>query len=221
MKKLIMKVIKLILFICILCLVIALALGYNKYKSAINEINLTDKVDSIRDSTHYKSLDEINPVFLEAIVAIEDHRFYEHGPIDFISLVRATIVNTLQKDIVQGGSTLTQQVAKNLYFSNDQSYIRKVAEMFVARDLEKHYSKDEVLELYVNIIYYGDGNYGIKEASQNYFNKQPIDLSYDEATLLAGLPQSPSSYALSKHYDRAKERQQEVINALKKYSKSE
>ena len=221
MKKLIMKVIKLILFICILCLVIALALGYNKYKSAINEINLTDKVDSIRDSTHYKSLDEINPVFLEAIVAIEDHRFYEHGPIDFISLVRATIVNTLQKDIVQGGSTLTQQVAKNLYFSNDQSYIRKVAEMFVARDLEKHYSKDEVLELYVNIIYYGDGNYGIKEASQNYFNKQPIDLSYDEATLLAGLPQSPSSYALSKHYDRAKERQQEVINALNNYSKSE
>ena len=106
---------------------------------------------------------------------------------------------------------------KNLYFSNDQSFIRKVAELFVAFDLERIYNKDDVLELYVNVIYYGDGNYGIKEASENYFGKVPAGLSYDEATLLAGLPQAPSSYALSSHYDRAKQRQSEVIEALTQY----
>lgn len=217
MKKLVKKLIKLILILSILFLSIVVALGYFKYKNATSQTSLTEIVTDIREDQHYKPHDEISPDFLDAIVAIEDHRFYKHGPVDFISLIRATIANTIQKDIVQGGSTLTQQVAKNLYFNNDPSYIRKIAELFVARDLEKKYSKDEVLELYVNIIYYGDGNYGIYEASQNYFGKQPINLNYDEATLLAGLPQAPSSYALSNNYDRAKKRQQEVINALDKY----
>ena len=217
MFKFIKKLIKLGIIVVILVGSIIGLLGYFKYKEAISEMPLRKVVASLREDSSFVPLAEITPDFTDAIVAIEDHRFYEHGPFDFISLARATFANLQAKEVTQGGSTLTQQVAKNLYFSNEQSFIRKVAELFVAFDLEKIYNKDEVLELYVNVIYYGDGNYGIKEASKNYFDKEPAGLSYDEATLLAGLPQAPSSYALSSHYDRAKQRQSEVIEALTQY----
>jgi monofunctional glycosyltransferase len=217
MFRLIGKLIKLGLIISILVGSIIGLLGYFKYKESITEIPIREKVASIIEDENFVPLEEIAPDFTDAIVAIEDHRFYEHGAFDFISLVRATFVNLIAKEVAQGGSTLTQQVAKNLYFNNDQSFIRKVAELFVALDLERIYGKDDILELYVNIIYYGDGNYGIKEASENYFSKTPAELSYDEATLLAGLPQAPSAYALSTNYDRAKQRQSEVIEALTEY----
>ncbi|MGM9929061.1 MAG: transglycosylase domain-containing protein [Bacillus sp. (in: firmicutes)] len=217
MKKLLGKLIKLIIVLGIFVTLAITGMGYVKYKLAVSAIPITEKVANIQEDENYAPLDEISTDFLDAIVAIEDHRFYEHGAVDFISLARATIVNAIQKDIAQGGSTLTQQVAKNMYFSQEQKFTRKVAEVFVAYHLEKLYSKDDILELYVNLIYYGDGNYGIKEASENYFGKQPADLSYDEATLLAGLPQAPSAYALSTHYELAKKRQAEVINALEEY----
>ena len=192
-------------------------MGYLKYKQAVTNVPIIEKVAVLREDENYTTIDSISTDFLESIVAIEDHRFYEHGAIDPIAVVRATIVNALQKEIAQGGSTLTQQVAKNMYFSHNQNFIRKVAELFVAHQLEELYSKDDILELYVNIIYYGDGNYGIKEASENYFSKAPSELTFDEATLLAGLPQAPSSYALSTNYERAKKRQAEVIEALETY----
>jgi monofunctional glycosyltransferase len=217
MFRLIGKLIKLGLTIAILIGLIIGLLGYFKYKEAITEMPIREKVASSREDATFVPLEEITPDFTDAIVAIEDHRFYEHGAFDFISLVRATFVNLKAKEVTQGGSTLTQQVAKNLYFNNDQRFIRKVAELFVAIDLERIYNKEDILELYVNIIYYGDGNYGIKEASENYFGKTPAELSYDEATLLAGLPQAPSDYALSSNYDRAKQRQSEVIEALTEY----
>lgn len=217
MFRLIKKLIKLGLIFTILVGSIIGLLGYFKYKEAITEIPIREKVVSIKEYENFVPLEEITPDFTDGLIAIEDHRFYEHGAFDFISLVRATFVNLKAKEVAQGGSTLTQQVAKNLYFNNDQSFIRKVSELFVAFDLERIYSKDDILELYVNIIYYGDGNYGIKEASKNYFGKIPAELNYDEATLLAGLPQAPSAYALSSHYDRAKQRQSEVIEALTQY----
>lgn len=217
MIRLIKKLIKLGLIIAILVGSIIGLLGYFKYKEAIAEIPIREKVASVREDENFVPLEEITPDFTDAIVAIEDHRFYEHGTFDFISLVRATFINLKAKEVTQGGSTLTQQVGKNLYFNNDQTFIRKVAELFVAFDLERIYSKDDILELYVNIVYYGDGNYGIKEASENYFDKTPAELIYNEATLLAGLPQAPSAYALNSNYDRAKQRQSEVIQALTEY----
>jgi monofunctional glycosyltransferase len=217
MFRLIKKLIKLGLIVVILVGAMIGLLGYFKYKEVITQIPIREKVESVQENEGFVPLEEITPDFTDAIIAIEDHRFYEHGAFDFISLVRATFANLQAKEVTQGGSTLTQQVAKNLYFNNDQSFIRKVSELFVAFDLEKVYNKDDILELYVNIIYYGDGNYGIKEASEDYFNKTPAGLSYDEATLLAGLPQAPSAYALSSNYDRAKQRQLEVIEALAEY----
>ena len=219
MFRLIKKLIKLAVIIAILAGSFIVLLGYNSYKKAIEESTIREKIASTTENANFVPLEEITPDFTEAIVAIEDHRFYEHGAFDFISLIRATFINLKAKEVTQGGSTLTQQVAKNLYFSNDQTFIRKVAELFVAFDLERIYGKDDILELYVNIIYYGDGNYGIKEASENYFGKAPAELSYDDATLLAGLPQAPSAYALNSNYHRAKQRQSEVIGALTEYRK--
>lgn len=217
MFKLLRKLLKLLLIAAILVGAFIGLTGYFKYKEAIEAVPIEEKVASIRDSSNYSLLDEISADFTDAIVAIEDHRFYEHGAVDFIALARATFINLREKQVLQGGSTLTQQVAKNIYFENDQNFVRKVAELFVAFNLEKIYTKDEILELYVNVIYYGDGNYGIKEASENYFGKLPSELTYDEATLLAGLPQAPSAYALSTNYERAKARQVEVIEALTEY----
>ena len=217
MFKLFRKLIKLVLIIAILIGSFIGLLGYFKYKEAIKAVPIEEKVSSIREDSKYTPLDEISTDFTDAIVAIEDRRFYEHGAVDLIALARATFINLREKQALQGGSTLTQQVAKNIYFSNDQNFVRKVAELFVAYNLEKIYTKDEILELYVNVVYYGDGNYGIKEASENYFRKLPAELSYDEATLLAGLPQAPSAFALSTNYERAKKRQAEVIEALTEY----
>ena len=217
MLKLLKKLIKMALIIAIFIGSLIGLLGYFKYKEAIKAVPIEEKVATIREDSNYTPLDEISSDFTDAIVAIEDRRFYEHGAVDFIALARATFINLREKQVLQGGSTLTQQVAKNIYFSNDQNFVRKVAELFVAYNLEKVYTKDEILELYVNVVYYGDGNYGIKEASENYFGKLPSELSYDEATLLAGLPQAPSAYALSTNYERAKQRQVEVIEALTEY----
>ena len=167
MFKLLRKLLKLLLIAAILVGAFIGLTGYFKYKEAIEAVPIEEKVASIRDSSNYSLLDEISADFTDAIVAIEDHRFYEHGAVDFIALARATFINLREKQVLQGGSTLTQQVAKNIYFENDQNFVRKVAELFVAFNLEKIYTKDEILELYVNVIYYGDGNYGIKEASEN------------------------------------------------------
>ena len=219
MKKFFIGLIGLILSIAIISVAMIVASGHTKYKEAIDTISLSDKINEIRSSDTYVEIDDISETFRDAIVAIEDMRFYDHGAIELKSLLRAILVNLREKEVLQGGSTITQQVAKNLYFDNDQNFIKKIAEMFVAFDLEKNYSKDDILELYVNIIYYGDNNYGIKEASNNYFGVEPIDLDYDQSTLLAGLPQAPSAYSLGENYELAKERQEEVIEALEKFKK--
>lgn len=219
MKKFFIGLIGLILSIAIIAVAMITASGHTKYKEAIDTISLSEKVNEVRSSDTYVEIDDISETFREAIVAIEDMRFYDHGAIELKSLLRAVLVNLREKEVLQGGSTITQQVAKNLYFNNDQNFIKKIAEMFVAFDLEKNYSKDDILELYVNIIYYGDNNYGIKEASNNYFGVEPIDLDYDQSTLLAGLPQAPSAYSLGENYELAKERQEEVIEALEKFKK--
>ena len=219
MKKFFIGLIGLILSIAIISVAMIAASGHTKYKEAIDTISLSDKINEIRSSDTYVEIDDISETFRDAIVAIEDMRFYDHGAIELKSLLRAILVNLREKEVLQGGSTITQQVAKNLYFDNDQNFIKKIAEMFVAFDLEKNYSKDEILELYVNIIYYGDNNYGIKEASNDYFGVEPIDLDYDQSTLLAGLPQAPSAYSLGENYELAKERQEEVIEALERFKK--
>ena len=115
---------------------------------------------------------------------------------------------------VEGGSTVTQQLAKNLYFSQEKELTRKVAEVFMAFNLEKNYSKEEILELYVNSIYFGNGYYSVAEASEGYFGKAPSEMTEYESTLLAGIPNAPSVYALTANPDLAAQRQRQVVDRM-------
>ena len=214
MKKFFKRLIILVFAILLLGGSLFFGSGYIYYKKVTNDVSIEEKVASIQQQPQYAVYEVIDKDFLNAIVAIEDRRFYEHSGIEYRSLLRAAISNFIAKDIRGGGSTITQQLAKNMYFDYKPSYLRKVSEMFVARDLEKRYSKEEILELYVNIINYGDNHIGITEATLGYFQKYPANLTFDEATLLAGLPQSPGNYQLSNHYDRALRRQRQVIKAM-------
>lgn len=211
------KILKILLITLSIIMVIALGTGCSAKGESKRLIEMREVVTEIQNSEDFVKLEDISEDFLDAIVAIEDFRFYDHGAIEIRSLLRAMINNLKAKDLVQGGSTITQQVIKNMYFDNSQTLKRKIAEIFLAFDLERLYEKDEILELYVNIIYFGDNNYGIKEAANNYFNKSTKDITYEEATLLAGLPQAPSAYALSENMEAAKARQEHVIKALEKY----
>lgn len=184
------------------------------YVKATNDVSIQEKVKQIKSRDSYVSYDEINENLLKATVAIEDRRFYEHHGVEYRSMARALYQNVVAREIRGGGSTITQQLAKNMYYTYQPSYLRKVSEIFTAYDLEKELSKKEILELYVNVINYGDNHIGIREASEGYFHKKPKDLTLDEASLLAGLPQSPANYQLSNHEDVARRRQIQVLNAM-------
>ena len=192
--------------------------GYKLYKTVTNEISLSNKIAEVKSIDTYVSINDVPSYYTNAIVAVEDHRFKEHGAIDIIAIGRAIVSNFQAKEFNEGGSTITQQVAKNLYFITEDDIIsRKIAEVFVAMDLEKNYSKDDILEFYINTIYFGEGYYGIKEASNGYYKKEPKDLNLYEATLLAGVPNAPSVYAPTINPDLAKSRQGKVIRSMVEY----
>lgn len=188
------------------------------YKKALESTSIYDKVESIRNSENYTTLDDIPDIYEQAVVAVEDHRFYNHGAIDLISITRAAITNIKAGSLVEGGSTLTQQLCKNIFFSQEKTFERKIAEIFMATDLERAYSKNEILELYINTCYYGDGYYSIKDAAMGYFNKKVSEMSDFEAILLAGIPNAPSRYSPTKNPELSKERMQVVLYALVKHN---
>ena len=188
--------------------------GYQLYREAVEAVPLSQKVEEVRSAEHYTKLTDISEYFIDALVAVEDHRFFDHKGVELRSIIRAVITNLNEGEYAEGGSTITQQLAKKMYFRFEKKMPRKVAEALVAFDLEREYEKDDILEMYVNIIYFGDGYTGIWEAAQGYFGKAPAELDFDEATLLAGLPKAPSSYALSNGREKAEERQEDVIEAM-------
>ena len=163
---------------------------------------------------HYTPFNQLSKNYINAVIAVEDHRYYDHGPIDFIGIARALYTNIRDKNFDEGGSTITQQVAKNVIFNQDKTLVRKLGEVLGAYDLEKNYSKDEIFALYVNSSYFGDGYYGIYDASMGYYKKAPIDLNLDEASMLAGVPNAPSLYAPTVNMDLAKKRQRHVLNKM-------
>ncbi|MGD8502317.1 MAG: penicillin-binding protein 1A [Syntrophobacterales bacterium] len=159
-------------------------------------------------------LEEIPQKLIWAFVAAEDSRFFEHEGIDFIGILRALWKNIRAGGIVQGGSTITQQVTKSLLLTPERSYTRKLREAILAYRIEKHLSKEEILYLYLNQIYLGHGAYGVGAAAQNYFGKHLEELNLAECATLAGLPQAPSRYSPYSHPQRAKERQVYVLNQM-------
>ena len=162
----------------------------------------------------YVKLRDIPVSLQHAVVAVEDNRFYSHHGFDPQGIMRATLVNRQYGQIEEGASTITQQLVKNLFLSHEQSFGRKAEELLLALDIEANYSKDEILELYLNTIYYGSNFYGIGPAAEGYFGKRPAELQLPESAMLAGLPNAPSLYSPYVDFMMAKKRQFIVIDAM-------
>ncbi len=217
-----MKFIKRLLLLILIILIIVGSViflnGYKLYKTTLSNLSLSNKISEIKNKDSYVSINDVSKDYVNAVIAVEDHRFREHGAIDVIALLRATVSNIQAKEFNEGGSTITQQVAKNLYFINEDDVVsRKIAEALVAFDLEKNYSKDDILEFYMNTIYFGEGYYGIKEAANGYYKKEPKDMNLDESTMLAGVPNAPSVYAPTINPNLAKSRQGKVLSSMVEY----
>ena len=189
--------------------------GYAMYRAALEDRPVAQVVEEVRSSDGYVGSDELPETYLDAVVAIEDHRFYEHPGIDPIAIARAAWHDLTTLSLEQGGSTITQQLAKNLFFTQEKDFSRKVAEVFMAFDLEASYDKDDILELYVNTSYFGDGLTGIGAACRGYLGKAPHEMSPCECALMAGLPNAPN--ALSADPDLAWARAELVMAQMEKY----
>lgn len=162
-------------------------------------------------------LEDIPIPLQHAFIAVEDNRFYEHNGVDPRGLLRAVWANIRSNEIAEGGSTITQQLAKNAYLSQERTFQRKIQEMFLAMQLEKQYTKREILELYLNQIYFGMGAYGVEAAARTYFGKDVQDLDLAECAMLAGIPKSPNYYSPFNNLDASKERRAVVLDQMVKY----
>lgn len=216
--KLIKKLFLSVLIIIIVISSIFILNGKKMYDNIISQTSLEDTVNSIKTKDNYVTLSNIPDYYINAVIAVEDHRYKDHGPIDIIAIGRAIFMNAKNKEFREGGSTITQQVAKNLFFISESDVAtRKIAEIFAAYDLEKNYSKDEILEIYVNTIYFGDGYYGIKEACNGYLEIEPSKMTLYDATMMAGIPNAPSVYAPTVNPDLTRSRQKKVISDMLEY----
>ena len=213
-----MKFIKRALLIGVLSISILIGVevnrGYKMYQDSIEKTPVEEVIKSIQEEEKFVSIENMPEDYINAVIAVEDRRFYQHNGIDIISIGRAVFTDIKNMKLVEGGSTITQQVAKNNMFTQEKKIERKIAEIFASFDIEKLCTKDEIFELYVNTCYFGDGYYCIKDAANGYFDKEPIDMDLYECTLLAGIPNAPSVYAPTKNPELAKERQAQVIEKM-------
>ncbi len=191
--------------------------GYSLYKEAINEMSISEKIEEIKEETDvYTEYEKLPKQYVNAVVA--DRRFFEHNGVDLVSIARAVKKDIETMSLAEGGSTITQQLAKNTYFTQKKEFTRKIAEIFMAFEFEKECSKEEIFELYVNTMYFGDGYYCVANASKGYFDKDVSEMNLYECTLLAGIPNAPSVYAPTKNPELARQRQAQVLNKMVKYN---
>lgn len=218
MKKFLKRLILLIVLIIVVIIGIFVYQGYSLYKEAINEISIQDKINEIKSGvTEYIEYDELPEDYINAVIAVEDRRFFSHNGVDAISITRAIVKDIQTMSLAEGGSTITQQLAKNVYFTQRKEFTRKIAEIFMAFEFEKECSKEEIFELYVNTIYFGDGYYCIYDAANGYFEKLPKEMNLYECTLLAGIPNAPSVYSPNVNPELSKQRQAQVLYKMLKY----
>jgi len=181
------------------------------YKEALEEIPIDEMVKEIQSKEYYIKLEDVPKIYLDAVIAVEDRRFYTHGGVDPVSIGRAIITDIQTMSLREGGSTITQQLCKNIYFTQERKIERKIAEVFMAIELEKVLQKEEILELYINTSYFGSGCYTLREASLEYFEKEPLDLNESQCILLAGVPNAPAIYAPNANLELSLQRQKQVI----------
>ena len=224
MKKWIKRGLKAIIFLLFSFVFIQLLMyGYAKLtpkleiKSA-NAVMMYDKDNTLffqgSGTQEWVNLEDISPYLINATISTEDKHFYEHFGFDYLRILKSFYINIMSGSTSQGASTISQQYAKNLFLDFDRTWERKIKEMWLTMQLEVHYSKDEILEGYLNTINYGHGNFGIENASNYYFNKKAKDLTLAEAAMLTGIPKSPANYSPLVNYDIAKKRQISILNRM-------
>lgn len=213
-----MKTIKRLLSIILIVAIAAASLviwqGYEMYSDAVAKVSIEEKAAEIMEKEHYTAYDELPETYVAAVIAAEDRRFQYHKGFDIISTARAAWRNIKSKEIVEGGSTITQQLGRIMYFSQEKKYSRKVAEVLVAGRIEDIYDKDKIFELYVNTIYFGSGYYSVYDASMGYFGKAPSQMNDYECTMLAGIPNAPSVYSPDVNPVLAEQRRQQVLTCM-------
>lgn len=213
-----MKTIKRILGIILIVAIAATSLiiwqGYEMYSDAVAKVSIEEKAAEIMEKESYTAYDELPETYVAAVIAAEDRRFQYHKGFDIISTARAAWRNIKSKEIVEGGSTITQQLGRIMYFSQEKKYSRKVAEVLVAGRIEDIYDKDKIFELYVNTIYFGSGYYSVYDASMGYFGKAPSQMNDYECTMLAGIPNAPSVYSPDVNPTLAEQRRQQVLTCM-------
>lgn len=213
-----MKILKKLIIIVVLIVIFVagyfIKQGYDIYKNAIEKMSVDEKIAEIKENENYTRYEELPQDYINAVIAVEDKRFRKHAGIDIISISRAILIDVKEMSFKEGGSTITQQLAKNVYFTQEKKITRKVAEVFMALEFEKNISKEEIFELYVNTSYFGDGYYCVKDAAEGYFDKLPSEMNLYECTLLAGIPNAPSVYAPTKNPELARQRQAQVVRKM-------
>ena len=191
--------------------------------NSVNNITIYDNSEEVifsgNGNKEWISLENISPYLIDATISTEDKRFYSHPGFDFIRIIKSVYINLTTKNLSQGASTITQQLARNLFSNFDKTWKRKIKEAWYAFRLEINYTKDEILEGYLNTINYGNGVLGIENASYYYFNKSAKDLNLAEASMLAGIPKAPNVYTPLNNLDTAKNRQSIILNNMVKNKK--
>lgn len=215
------KVLKLLLTIFILAalsgtvlVTVYAAKGYKMYIEATGAYPVENKAAEIQSAENFVGYDELPEFYVKAVISVEDRRFEKHGGVDPIAVGRAILHDIQAKAPVEGGSTITQQLAKNLYYTQEKKLERKFAEVFTAFEFEKKFSKEEIFELYVNTIYFGSNYYGISEAAQGYYGTEVPELTEYECAMLAGIPNAPTAYSLDASPELAKQRLLQVLDNM-------
>jgi len=192
----------------------AVAQAAGSWERVYRVFALKSAIDAKMDKKKYIKLDDVPLTLQQAIIAVEDNRFYRHSGFDIEGIARALLVNLQTGTLTEGGSTITQQLVKNLFLTQEKTWGRKVEEVVLAVDMELRYSKEDILEMYLNTIYFGSGAYGIGDAAKIYFGKKPADLTLAESSMLAGLPNAPTAFSPHNDLEAAKQRQSIVLAAM-------
>lgn len=188
--------------------------GYQMYRDAVNEKSLAERVEDVRGMEDFTPYSELPRFYIQATISVEDRRFWGHRGLDFIAIGRAAKRDLRAGAFEEGGSTITQQLAKNMLFTKEKKMERKAAEVFAVAALESEYTKEEIFELYVNMADFGGGYHGIRQAAKGYFEKEPSGLSDAESVLLAGVPNAPSAYSPDKNMKQAVRRAGQVLKSM-------
>lgn len=217
-KKITRVIFSIIGIIAALCVIVV---GFFAVKGAVmwNDAKAAKPLDTtvaeLQAADGFARVSELPQFYIDAVISVEDRKFRTHNGINLKSIARALLYDVKTLSFDQGGSTITQQLAKNIWFTQEKRIERKFAEVFAAFDLEKALSKDEIFELYVNTIYFGSGYYGVTDAAEGYFGKAPSELSEYECAMLAGLPNAPSAYSPDESPELAGQRLRLVLDSMK------